>query len=120
LTVLELQNKLPKARIIYSLASGASKPRNMSYMARLGLWGQGVASPRGESEIQQAMEEQFHKAASGDEGIGDVGNNPVNETSSLASVTLPPPSYKLDIKETIDSLSLLQLDIIRYAFKQHE
>nr|CAH0110931.1 unnamed protein product [Daphnia galeata] len=42
LTVLELQNKLPKARIIYASATGASEPRNMAYMVRLGLWGQGT------------------------------------------------------------------------------
>lgn len=39
LTVLELQNKLPKARVIYASATGASEPRNMAYMTRLGeLW----------------------------------------------------------------------------------
>ena len=42
LTVLELQNKLPKARIIYASATGASEPRNMAYMTRLGLWGPGT------------------------------------------------------------------------------
>ena len=43
LTVLELQRKLPKARIIYASATGASKPRNMAYMVRLGLGGQGAS-----------------------------------------------------------------------------
>ncbi|KAK4029142.1 protein strawberry notch [Daphnia magna] len=42
LTVLELQSKLPKARVIYASATGASEPRNMAYMVRLGLWGQGT------------------------------------------------------------------------------
>ncbi|KRT83290.1 helicase [Oryctes borbonicus] len=42
LTVLELQNKLPKARVIYASATGASEPRNMAYMVRLGLWGEGT------------------------------------------------------------------------------
>lgn len=42
ITVLELQNKLPKARIIYASATGASEPRNMAYMVRLGLWGAGT------------------------------------------------------------------------------
>lgn len=41
-TVLELQNKLPKARVIYASATGASEPKNMAYMTRLGLWGQGT------------------------------------------------------------------------------
>ncbi|XP_028133407.2 protein strawberry notch isoform X2 [Diabrotica virgifera virgifera] len=42
LTVLELQNKLPQARVIYASATGASEPRNMAYMVRLGLWGEGT------------------------------------------------------------------------------
>ncbi|VDO93835.1 unnamed protein product [Soboliphyme baturini] len=41
LTVLELQKALPKARIIYASATGATEPRHMAYMARLGLWGSG-------------------------------------------------------------------------------
>uniref|UniRef100_A0A8D9EDV4 Protein strawberry notch n=1 Tax=Cacopsylla melanoneura TaxID=428564 RepID=A0A8D9EDV4_9HEMI len=45
LTVLDLQNKLPKARVIYASATGASEPRNMAYMTRLGMWGQGTPFP---------------------------------------------------------------------------
>ncbi|XP_054281484.1 protein strawberry notch isoform X2 [Macrosteles quadrilineatus] len=45
LTVLELQNKLPKARVVYASATGASEPRNMAYMTRLGMWGEGTAFP---------------------------------------------------------------------------
>ncbi|XP_055599297.1 protein strawberry notch isoform X2 [Uranotaenia lowii] len=45
LTALELQNKLPKARVVYASATGASEPRNMAYMVRLGLWGQGTPFP---------------------------------------------------------------------------
>ncbi|XP_014204791.1 protein strawberry notch-like [Copidosoma floridanum] len=41
LTVLELQNKLPKARVVYASATGASEPKNMAYMVRLGMWGKG-------------------------------------------------------------------------------
>lgn len=37
--VVELQSKLPNARVVYSSATGASEPRNMGYMVRLGLWG---------------------------------------------------------------------------------
>jgi hypothetical protein len=39
---LELQNKLPKARVVYASATGASEPRNMAYMVRLGMWGEGT------------------------------------------------------------------------------
>ncbi|XP_044737863.1 protein strawberry notch isoform X3 [Chrysoperla carnea] len=45
LTVLEIQNKLPKARVVYASATGASEPRNMAYMVRLGLWGEGTPFP---------------------------------------------------------------------------
>ncbi|EDV57981.1 protein strawberry notch homolog 1 [Drosophila erecta] len=44
-TVLELQKLLPKARVVYASATGASEPRNMAYMVRLGLWGPGTAYP---------------------------------------------------------------------------
>ncbi|CAJ0941779.1 unnamed protein product, partial [Mesorhabditis belari] len=39
--VLELQKLLPNARIVYASATGATEPRNMAYMTRLGLWGEG-------------------------------------------------------------------------------
>uniref|UniRef100_A0A8C5BJ74 Strawberry notch homolog 1 n=1 Tax=Gadus morhua TaxID=8049 RepID=A0A8C5BJ74_GADMO len=42
LAVQELQNKLPKARVVYASATGASEPRNMAYMNRLGIWGEGT------------------------------------------------------------------------------
>ncbi|KMQ97410.1 protein strawberry notch [Lasius niger] len=45
LTVLELQNKLPKSRVVYASATGASEPRNMAYMVRLGMWGEGTPFP---------------------------------------------------------------------------
>ncbi|XP_031115069.1 protein FORGETTER 1 isoform X1 [Ipomoea triloba] len=41
--VLEIQARLPQARVIYCSATGASEPRNMGYMVRLGLWGAGTA-----------------------------------------------------------------------------
>ncbi len=40
-TVLELQQQLPKARIVYASATGASEPKHMAYMVRLGIWGPG-------------------------------------------------------------------------------
>lgn len=45
LAVLDLQKKLPKARIVYASATGASEPRNMAYMVRLGIWGGGTPFP---------------------------------------------------------------------------
>ena len=41
LTVMELQKKLPKARVVYASATGATEPRHMAYMVRLGIWGPG-------------------------------------------------------------------------------
>jgi len=41
LLVLELQKALPRARVVYASATGASETRNMAYMTRLGLWGPG-------------------------------------------------------------------------------
>lgn len=40
---VRLQNALPRARIVYVSATGATKPENLSYTARLGLWGLGTA-----------------------------------------------------------------------------
>lgn len=36
---LALQNRLPKARIVYVSATGATTPENLAYAPRLGLWG---------------------------------------------------------------------------------
>lgn len=40
---VRLQNALPRARIVYVSATGATKPENLSYASRLGLWGPGTA-----------------------------------------------------------------------------
>ncbi|MGB3928369.1 MAG: strawberry notch family protein [Sphingobium sp.] len=40
---VRLQIALPRARVIYVSATGATKPDNLSYAARLGLWGPGTA-----------------------------------------------------------------------------
>ncbi|KAL6843730.1 hypothetical protein ACP4OV_026301 [Aristida adscensionis] len=41
--VLDIQEKLPEARVVYCSATGASEPRNLGYMVRLGLWGDGTS-----------------------------------------------------------------------------
>ncbi|KAG8046760.1 hypothetical protein GUJ93_ZPchr0008g14114 [Zizania palustris] len=41
--VLEIQRMLPEARVVYCSATGASEPRNLGYMVRLGLWGDGTS-----------------------------------------------------------------------------
>ncbi|XP_060806586.1 protein strawberry notch [Amyelois transitella] len=45
LTALELQTRLRRARVVYASATGASEPRNMAYMVRLGIWGDGTPFP---------------------------------------------------------------------------
>ncbi|XP_033117655.1 protein strawberry notch homolog 1-like, partial [Anneissia japonica] len=52
LTVLDIQQQLPKARIVYCSATGASEPKNMAYMTRLGLWGKSTPFPEFPSFIQ--------------------------------------------------------------------
>ncbi|XP_076453245.1 protein strawberry notch homolog 1-like isoform X2 [Babylonia areolata] len=45
MAVLDLQKYLPMARIVYASATGATEPKNMAYMTRLGLWGKGTTFP---------------------------------------------------------------------------
>lgn len=40
---LELQKQLPKARVVYVSATGATEVSNLVYAQRLGLWGEGTA-----------------------------------------------------------------------------
>jgi len=40
---IELQKALPKARVVYVSATGATELRNLVYASRLGLWGEGTA-----------------------------------------------------------------------------
>ena len=56
LAVLELQQRLPRARIVYCSATGCSEPTNMAYMVRLGLWGTNTAFPGGFQEFRKACE----------------------------------------------------------------
>lgn len=42
LAVMQLQDLLPKARVVYSSATQATEARHLAYMPRLGLWGKGT------------------------------------------------------------------------------
>lgn len=46
---VRLQNLLPRARILYTSATGATDPANLCYAIRLGLWGSGTAFETRES-----------------------------------------------------------------------
>lgn len=39
---LEIQKKLPNARVVYASATGASETKHLGYMTRLGIWGEGT------------------------------------------------------------------------------
>ncbi len=43
LSGIEIQKRLPKARVVYSSATGATEVENLRYAERLGLWGEGTA-----------------------------------------------------------------------------
>mgnify|MGYP001182320257 CR=1 FL=1 len=45
LAVIDVQRRLPNARIVYVSATGATEVSNLSYATRLGLWGEGTAFP---------------------------------------------------------------------------
>ncbi len=45
MTVLDVQALFPKARVLYSSATGASSVTNLSYADRLGIWGEGTPWP---------------------------------------------------------------------------
>lgn len=43
--VVEIQRRLPNARVLYVSATGATEAENLCYMTRLGLWGDKTAFP---------------------------------------------------------------------------
>lgn len=45
LTGVELQKRLPNARVVYASATGATEVSNLAYADRLGIWGKGTAFP---------------------------------------------------------------------------
>jgi polyhydroxyalkanoate synthesis regulator phasin/cation transport regulator ChaB len=53
LAVVDLQDRLPNARIVYVSATGATKVENLGYATRLGLWGEGTSFPTVESFVSQ-------------------------------------------------------------------
>ena len=48
-----LQNTLPRARVLYASATGASDVNNLAYAVRLGLWGPGTAFAAREQFISE-------------------------------------------------------------------
>ena len=54
--VVELQELLPRARIVYCSATSVSQPKNLGFMSRLGLWGPGTEHPSGFNQFLEALE----------------------------------------------------------------
>jgi predicted RNA methylase len=50
---VDLQKQLPKARVVYVSATGATEVANLAYAERLGLWGPGTAFPTRDAFIAQ-------------------------------------------------------------------
>lgn len=50
---MELQDRLPEARVVYVSATGATEVRNLAYAKRLGLWGQDTAFPDVNKFVEQ-------------------------------------------------------------------
>lgn len=57
--VIDIQDpeQRPDLRVIYSSATGATDVRNMAYMTRLGLWGEGTAFSTGFKQFLHEIEE---------------------------------------------------------------
>ena len=53
---VELQAKLPKARVVYVSATGATEVSNLSYAERLGLWGPGTAFEGGKAPFISSID----------------------------------------------------------------
>jgi len=56
--VVDLQNDLKNARVVYSSATGASQPSHLGYMTRLHLWGEGTCFFDSEAFINE-MDKRF-------------------------------------------------------------
>ncbi|EFN59033.1 hypothetical protein CHLNCDRAFT_137726 [Chlorella variabilis] len=72
LKVRELQLQLPMARVVYCSATGASEPRNMGYMVRLGLWGEGNPAFRDFPRFLDAVQVRVRLRGKGGSGGGSM------------------------------------------------
>ena len=50
---VELQARLPDARVVYASATGATEVANLAYATRLGLWGRGTPFPTVEAFVEK-------------------------------------------------------------------
>ena len=54
--VVQLQNLLPRARVVYCSATSVSQPKNLGFMSRLGLWGPGTEHPQGFNQFLDGLD----------------------------------------------------------------
>lgn len=50
---VELQRRLPNARVVYASATGATEVANLAYAERLGLWGRGTPFPTVQAFVEK-------------------------------------------------------------------
>ncbi len=100
--VIDLQARLPKARVVYSSATGATEVRNMAYMTRLGLWGPGTAFPGGFTEFLGNIER-------GGVGAMEMVARDLKALGLYGSASI---SYKgVDYRESVHELAPAQREI---------
>jgi hypothetical protein len=88
LRVKDLQSSLPGARLMYCSATGASEPRHLAYMSRLGLWGQGNTGFPDFLKFMEAIQGKSSavsrsRSASAGGGMADQGNAPALELVAM-------------------------------------
>ncbi|KAL7527287.1 hypothetical protein ACHAXR_001879, partial [Thalassiosira sp. AJA248-18] len=54
--VVQLQDLLPRARVVYCSATSVSQPKNLGFMSRLGLWGPGTEHPSGFNQFLEGID----------------------------------------------------------------
>eukprot|EP00980_Cylindrotheca_fusiformis_P014949 scaffold4095_cov117-Cylindrotheca_fusiformis.AAC.6 len=54
--VVELQHRMPRARVVYCSATAVSEPFNLGFMSRLGLWGPGTEHPLGFNQFLESIQ----------------------------------------------------------------
>lgn len=53
--VVQLQQAMPRARVVYCSATSVSQPKNLGFMSRLGLWGYGTEHPSGFNQFLDGL-----------------------------------------------------------------
>lgn len=116
LSGIELQNRLPEARVLYVSATGSTVLENLAYMTRLGLWGNGTPY----DGVQVFMDEFESAGLSGMEAITahiKSAGLMVCRQLSLAEVTYEELTHVMTVKdeELFDAYTKTLIEIARVA-----